>query len=66
LEPVRPSCLETIQHELCAKDLVYLRAKRDDEDKEVKKNPTMKLSAIFVATMDRVAGADTRSLFSST
>ena len=52
VDPVRD--LETIQQELCLKDLQYVRRAVDDEKKDVKKNPTMKLSALFVDTMERV------------
>lgn len=52
VDPVRD--LETIQHELCAKDLAYLKRQVEQEKADVKKNPTMKLSALFVATMDKV------------
>jgi len=41
---------------------VYLRAKVEEENKEVKKNPTMKLSAIFIATMERVEEMLTNNL----
>ena len=49
VDPVRD--LETIQHELCAKDMEYLKRAVDQEKLEVKKNPVMKLSALFIATM---------------
>ena len=52
VDPVRD--LETIQHELCAKDMEYLRRAVDQEKLDVKKNPTMKLSGMFVETMDKV------------
>ena len=52
VDPVRD--LETIQHELCAKDMEYLRRAVDQEKLDVKKNPTMKLSGLFVETMDKV------------
>lgn len=52
VDPLRD--LETIQHELCAKDLEYLKRAVDQEKTDVKKNPTMKLSGLFVETMDRV------------
>ena len=52
VDPVRD--LETIQAELCAKDMEYLRKAVEQEKLDVKKNPTMKLSALFVSTMDKV------------
>jgi obg-like ATPase 1 len=52
VDPVRD--LETIQHELCAKDMEYLKRAVDQEKLDVKKNPTMKLSGLFVETMDKV------------
>ena len=52
VDPVRD--LETIQAELCAKDMEYLRKAVKQEKLDVKKNPTMKLSALFVSTMDKV------------
>ena len=52
VDPVRD--LETIQHELYAKDMEYLRRAVDQEKLDVKKNPTMKLSGLFVETMDKV------------
>ena len=52
VDPVRD--LETIQHELCAKDMEYLRRAVDQEKLDVKKNPTMKLSGLFAETMDKV------------
>ena len=42
VDPVRD--LETIQHELCAKDMEYLKRAVEQEKMDVKKNPTMKLS----------------------
>ena len=45
VDPVRD--LETIQHELCAKDLAYLKRQVEQEKADVKKNPTMKLSALL-------------------
>ena len=52
VDPVRD--LETIQHELCAKDMEYLKRAVEQEKMDVKKNPTMKLSALFVSTMDKI------------
>ena len=60
VDPVRD--LETIQHELCAKDAEYVKRAVDQEKLEVKKNPTMKLSALFVATMERVEEMLARNL----
>lgn len=52
VDPVRD--LDTIQHELCAKDLEYAERAVADETRDVKRSPGMKLSALFIATMDRV------------
>ena len=52
VDPVRD--LETIQAELCAKDMEYLKRAIEQEKMDVKKNPTMKLSGLFVSTMDKV------------
>ena len=52
VDPVRD--LETIQHELCAKDMEYLKRAVEQEKMDVKKNPTMKLSALFISTMDKI------------
>ena len=52
VDPVRD--LETIQAELCAKDMQYLKKAVEQEKLDVKKNPTMKLSALFISTMDNV------------
>jgi obg-like ATPase 1 len=39
--------------ELCKKDLAYVLAQRDAREKDVKKNPTMKLPPMFFTVMDR-------------
>jgi len=52
VDPVRD--LETIQHELCAKDLEYAERAVADETRDVKRSQGMKLSALFIATMERV------------
>ena len=52
VDPVRD--LETIQAELCAKDMEYLKRAVEQEKMDVKKNPTMKLSGLFTTTMDKV------------
>lgn len=52
VDPVRD--LETITHELCAKDLEYVLKMVAEELKDVKKSPGMKISALFTATMERV------------
>ena len=52
VDPVRD--LETIQHELCCKDLEYAERQEAEEKKDVKKSPNMKLSALFIATFERV------------
>ena len=60
VDPVRD--LETIQAELCAKDMEYLRKAVEQEKLDVKKNPQMKLSALFVSTMDKVEEMLTNNL----
>lgn len=52
LDPVRD--LETITAELCLKDLETVKRAIADEERDVKKNPTMKLSALFISTMERI------------
>eukprot|EP01135_Chromosphaera_perkinsii_P006361 Nk52_evm90s485 gene=Nk52_evmTU90s485 len=52
VDPIRD--LETIQMELCAKDLKELEKAIEKETKEVRKNQTMKLSQVFIDTMDKV------------
>eukprot|EP01061_Rhynchopus_euleeides_P004266 TRINITY_DN1352_c0_g1_i1.p2 TRINITY_DN1352_c0_g1~~TRINITY_DN1352_c0_g1_i1.p2 ORF type:complete len:403 (+),score=200.38 TRINITY_DN1352_c0_g1_i1:54-1262(+) len=49
VDPVRD--LETIQHELCKKDLQVVIAAYAKEERDVKHNPTMKLSGLFKETM---------------
>jgi len=44
--------LETITSELCKKDLAYVLQQRDLREKDVKKNPTMKLPPLFFTVMD--------------
>jgi obg-like ATPase 1 len=51
IDPVRD--LETITAELCLKDLETVKRAIADEERDVKKNPTMKLSALFKDTMAR-------------
>jgi len=46
--------LETITSELCKKDLAYVIQQRDNREKDVKKNPTMKLPPLFFTVMDKV------------
>lgn len=46
--------LDTIQQELCKKDLQYLAAAVAQEEKDVKKSQGMKISALFRTTMDKV------------
>ena len=60
VDPVRD--LETIQAELCAKDMQYLKKAVEQEKLDVKKNPTMKLSALFISTMDKVEEMLTNNL----
>jgi obg-like ATPase 1 len=52
IDPVRD--LETITSELCKKDLQYVLQQRELREKDVKKNPTMKLPPLFFALMDKV------------
>ncbi len=52
VDPVRD--LDTIQHELCLKDLEYTERAIADETRDVKRSQGMKLSALFIATMERV------------
>ncbi len=52
VDPVRD--LDTIQHELCVKDLEYLERAVAEETKDVKRSQGMKLSALFISTMDKV------------
>jgi len=52
IDPVRD--LETITSELCKKDLAYVIQQRAEREKDVKKNPTMKLPPLFFAVMDKV------------
>jgi obg-like ATPase 1 len=51
IDPVRD--LETITSELCKKDLAYVLQQRDAREKDVKKNPTMKLPPMFFTVMDK-------------
>jgi obg-like ATPase 1 len=46
--------LETITSELCKKDLAYVKYQRDAREKDVKKNPTLKLPVLFYTVMDKV------------
>ena len=45
VDPTRD--LETITHELCAKDIQYVTKQRALREADVKKNPTMKLPAML-------------------
>ena len=51
VDPTRD--LETITHELCAKDIQYVTKQRALREADVKKNPTMKLPAMFFTVMDK-------------
>jgi obg-like ATPase 1 len=46
--------LETIKVELCKKDLAYVKFQREAREKDVKKNPTVKLPPLFFSVMDKV------------
>lgn len=46
--------LETIQAELCKKDIQYVLTQKDKRIKDVKKDPTMKLPALFFSVMDKI------------
>lgn len=52
VDPIRD--LETINHELCAKDLAALKRAITDEERDVKKSNGMKLSQLFKDTMAKV------------
>lgn len=52
VDPVRD--LDTIQEELCKKDLIFWQAAMDAEDQAIKKNPKMKLSPCFKETMAKI------------
>lgn len=52
IDPVRD--LETITSELCKKDLAYVLNQREARERDVKKNPNMKLPPLFFAVMDKV------------
>lgn len=52
VDPARD--LDTITEELCKKDLTYVLAQREAREKDVQKNPTMKLPPLFFAVMDKV------------
>eukprot|EP00240_Pyramimonas_obovata_P004653 CAMPEP_0118931522 /NCGR_PEP_ID=MMETSP1169-20130426/7832_1 /TAXON_ID=36882 /ORGANISM="Pyramimonas obovata, Strain CCMP722" /LENGTH=403 /DNA_ID=CAMNT_0006874033 /DNA_START=123 /DNA_END=1334 /DNA_ORIENTATION=+ len=52
IDPVRD--LETIQFELCQKDLAYVKQAIESENKEIKRNPAFKLSPTFISSMDKV------------
>lgn len=51
VDPIRD--LETIQHELCAKDLQALESAVSREKADVKKTQGSKLSGLFTTTMDK-------------
>jgi len=52
IDPMRD--LDTITAELCKKDLAYVLVQREAREKDVKKNPTMKLPPMFFTVMDKV------------
>ena len=52
IDPARD--LQTITEELCKKDLAYVIQQREAREKDVKKNPTMKLPPLFFSVMDKV------------
>ena len=52
VDPIRD--LDIIQSELCKKDLEFVLKAEADEIKDVKKNPTMKLSTVFYSTYTKV------------
>jgi len=51
VDPVRD--LDIITAELCAKDVKYVERCRADREKDVKKNPKMKLPPLFFSVMDK-------------
>lgn len=52
VDPVRD--LETIQMELCKKDLAYVERQEAEAHRDVKKTPTMKLPLHFFSTFEKV------------
>ena len=52
VDPLRD--LETIQMELCKKDLQYVAAQRAVREHDVKRNPNMKLPPLFFSVLDKV------------
>jgi obg-like ATPase 1 len=52
IDPARD--METITSELCKKDLAYVIQQRENREKDVKKNPTMKLPPLFFTVLDKV------------
>ncbi|KAG2494078.1 hypothetical protein HYH03_007720 [Edaphochlamys debaryana] len=52
VDPIRD--LETIQMELCKKDLEFLAKAEEKEMREVKKAPNMKISLVFTSTFEKV------------
>uniref|UniRef100_A0A7S0UYI7 Obg-like ATPase homolog n=1 Tax=Polytomella parva TaxID=51329 RepID=A0A7S0UYI7_9CHLO len=55
IDPIRD--LETIQMELCKKDLEYVLAAEEKETKEVKRSPGSKLSPTFLTTFEKIKAA---------
>ncbi|OQR95443.1 hypothetical protein THRCLA_07864 [Thraustotheca clavata] len=52
VDPIRD--LETIQSELCKKDLAYVLGQRRSREADVRKSPNMKLPPLFFSVMDTV------------
>lgn len=52
VDPVRD--LDTITNELCRKDLQLLESAIAQEEKDVKRSPGMKLSGLFISTMEKL------------
>ncbi|PNW86362.1 hypothetical protein CHLRE_02g083600v5 [Chlamydomonas reinhardtii] len=52
VDPIRD--LETIQMELCKKDLEFVEKAEEKEIRDVKKSPNMKISLVFTSTFEKV------------
>ncbi|KAG5178990.1 P-loop containing nucleoside triphosphate hydrolase protein [Tribonema minus] len=46
--------LDTIQSELCKKDMAYVAAQREARERDCKKTPNAKLPPLFYSTLDKV------------
>eukprot|EP00607_Mallomonas_marina_P010614 CAMPEP_0182421558 /NCGR_PEP_ID=MMETSP1167-20130531/6975_1 /TAXON_ID=2988 /ORGANISM="Mallomonas Sp, Strain CCMP3275" /LENGTH=411 /DNA_ID=CAMNT_0024598807 /DNA_START=59 /DNA_END=1294 /DNA_ORIENTATION=- len=52
VDPIRD--LETIQHELCMKDIAYVDSIRSKKEQDVRRDPKNKLPPVFFTVMDKV------------